>query len=59
MYLREAERAEKAKANLAACVMMGSTIETMLMMMVDTHLDEAFASGKWPTRKTIQSRFST
>ncbi len=53
MYSREAKRAVKAKAYLASCVMQAAVIETQLILMVDSYLDEAVASGKYPIRKKV------
>jgi hypothetical protein len=50
-YWREARRCQKAEANLAGCVILGSALETDLMLMVNVFADEAEATGKLPTRK--------
>lgn len=39
-YWREAKRCKKAKAYLAGCVMMGSALESLLMLMVDVYPGE-------------------
>ena len=50
-YWREARRCEKAGAYLAGCVILGSALETDLMLMVNVFAEEAEATGKLPTRK--------
>ncbi len=40
-YWREAMRCQKAKAYLAGCVMLGSALETLLILMVNVFSDEA------------------
>ena len=50
-YWQEALRCEKAKAELAGCVMLGSALETLLILMVNIYSDEADQTGKVPTRK--------
>jgi hypothetical protein len=50
VYKREARRCEHAGAFLAGCVMLGSALETMLVLMVDTFADEAKATGRCPRR---------
>jgi len=50
-YWREAIRCEKAGAYLAGCVVLGSTLETDFMLMVNVFAEEAKATGKLPTRK--------
>ena len=49
-YWKEAERCETAKAYLAGGVMLGSVLETILMLMVNAHSDDVFASGAAPNR---------
>jgi hypothetical protein len=51
LYWREARRCEKAGAHLAGCVMIGSGLETLLMLMVDVYPEEAERTGKLPTQK--------
>ncbi len=51
IYIREADRAGKAKAYLAACVMEAAAIEALLISMVAVFLDEALATGKYLNRK--------
>jgi hypothetical protein len=53
LYSREAKRAIEAKAYLASCVMQAAVIETQLALMVDSYLDEAVATGKYPIRKKV------
>jgi hypothetical protein len=50
-YWREALRCEEAKAYLAGCVMLGSALETLLVLMVNVYSVEAEATGKAPTKK--------
>jgi hypothetical protein len=50
-YWREARRCEEAKAYLAGCVMLGSALETMLLLMVDAHENVAVETGQAPMRK--------
>ena len=40
-YWKEARRCERAKAYLAGCVMLGSALETLLILMINCHSDEA------------------
>lgn len=47
-YWREAERCQKAKAYLAGCVMLGSALETLLMLIVNVYPEEAEAAGLIP-----------
>jgi hypothetical protein len=51
LYWEEALRCEKAKANLAGCVMLGSALETYLILMVNTHPEEAESTGRIPGGK--------
>jgi hypothetical protein len=48
-YWKEARRGEEAKAYLAGCVMLGSALETLLILMIDCHDEEAERTGKAPT----------
>ena len=50
-YWQEALRCERAKAYLAGSVMVGSALETLLILMVNCHPEEAEATGKIPTNK--------
>jgi hypothetical protein len=50
-YWREARRCEEAKAYLAGCVMLGSALETLLILMVNVFPDEAEKTGQAPTKK--------
>jgi hypothetical protein len=50
-YWREALRCEKINAYLAGCVMLGSALETLLILMVNIHADEAERTGKAPSKK--------
>jgi len=49
-YWREAERCEEAKAFLAGCVMVGSALEALLMLMVNVYDDEAEATALIPIK---------
>lgn len=49
-YRREAKRCQKAKAHLAGCVMLGSAIETLLMLIVNVYSEEADATEAVPTK---------
>jgi len=49
-YWREALRCEEAKAYLAGCIMLGSALETLLMLMVNVYPEEAEQTGKTPTK---------
>jgi hypothetical protein len=50
-YWKEAIRCEDAKAYLAGCVMLGSALETILILMIDVHSEEAEKTGKVPVHK--------
>ena len=50
-YWKEAIRCEDAKAYLAGCVMLGSALETILILMIDLSADETQKTGKFPTSK--------
>src|ERR1700733_9688753 len=49
LYWREALRCQKAKAYLAGCVMLGSALETLLILMANVYSDEVDQTGKVPT----------
>jgi hypothetical protein len=49
-YWREAERCEEAEAYLAGCVMLGSTLEALLVLMINCYCDEAALTGHVPVR---------
>lgn len=51
VYRREARRCEGAKAHLAGCVMLGSALETALILMVNIYTDEAEQTGQAPRKK--------
>jgi hypothetical protein len=51
LYWREALRCEESRAYLAGCVMLGSALETLLILMVNCYSDEADQTGKVPTTK--------
>jgi hypothetical protein len=48
-YWKEARRCEEAGAYLAACVLIGSALEAMLMLVVYVYDGEALATGKIQT----------
>ena len=50
-YWKEALRCEEAKAYLAGIVMLGSALETLLILMVDIYADEVLATGQAPMRR--------
>jgi hypothetical protein len=47
-YWQEALRCQEAKAYLAGCVMLGSALETLLILMVNVYSDEVDQTGKVP-----------
>ena len=47
-YWKEAQRCEEAKAYLAGCVMLGSALENILMLMISLYHDDADRTGKVP-----------
>lgn len=51
LYYREARKCETAKAYLAGCVLLGSALETMLMLMVNVFPEEAEETGNVPQGK--------
>ncbi|HEY6347092.1 MAG TPA: hypothetical protein VIY49_36845 [Bryobacteraceae bacterium] len=51
LYWREVVRCEESKAYLAGCVMLGSALETLLVLMINVHAYEAEQTGKVPTAK--------
>jgi hypothetical protein len=50
-YWREARRCEESKAYLAGCVMLGSALEALLILMVNVYPDEAEKTGQAPMAK--------
>jgi hypothetical protein len=50
-YWSEAVRCENANAYLAGCVMLGSALETLLILMINIFGDEAMATAKVPMHK--------
>ncbi len=50
-YWREALRCEESKAYLAGCAMLGSALETILILMINIYGDEAEQTGKVPMYK--------
>lgn len=49
-YWREALRCEAAKAHLAGCVMLGSALEALLILMVNIYSDEAERTSQLPMK---------
>jgi hypothetical protein len=49
-YWKEAERCEKAKAYLAGCVMLGSALENILILMISLYDTDAERTGKVPKK---------
>jgi hypothetical protein len=54
VYWREALKCEEAKAFLAGSVMLGSALETLLLLMVNVYPEEAELTGCVPTRKGVR-----
>jgi hypothetical protein len=50
-YWKEARRCEEAKAYLAGCVMLGSSLENILILMISLYSEDADRTGKVPRRK--------
>ena len=50
LYWREAERCQEAKAYLAGCIVLGSALEALLILMVNVYDEEAEATGRIPTK---------
>ena len=50
LYWKEALKCEEAKAFLAGSVMLGSALETLLLLMVNVYAEEAERTGCVPTR---------
>lgn len=50
-YWKEATRCETAKAYLAGCVMIGSALETVLILMISCYSEEVEKTGKFPSLK--------
>jgi hypothetical protein len=55
-YWAEAKRCEEAKAHLAGCVMLGSAVETLLILFANIYFDEAFKTGKAPTERNGRTK---
>jgi hypothetical protein len=53
-YWNEAIRCEGGKAYLAGCVMLGSALETLLILLINLDAEEADKTGKIPTLKGRQ-----
>jgi hypothetical protein len=45
-YWKEAKRCEEAKAYLAGCVMLGSVLENILILMISLYAEDADKTGK-------------
>lgn len=52
-YWQEALRCERAKVYLAGCVMVGSALETLLILMINCFSDEAERTGQIPLKKGV------
>jgi hypothetical protein len=50
VYWREALSCEESKAHLAGWVMLGSALETLLILMVNVYADEAEQTGQAPQK---------
>ena len=50
-YWKEARRCEGAKAYLAGCIMLGSALETLLILMVNCYAEETSSTGQVPRRR--------
>jgi hypothetical protein len=53
-YWKEAIRCEDGKAYLAGCLMLGSALETLLILLINLDAEEAEKTGKIPTLKGRQ-----
>ncbi len=53
VYWKEALRCEKAKAFLAGTVVLGAALETLLILMVNCHPEEAELTGRIPMKKGV------
>ncbi|MGB8031108.1 MAG: hypothetical protein WCF30_15765 [Terracidiphilus sp.] len=49
-YWKEAERCEEAEAYLAGCVMLGSALENILILMISLYDEDADRTGKVPLK---------
>ncbi len=47
-YWKEALRCEKSNAHLAGCAMLGSALETLLILMISAHSEEIEKIGAYP-----------
>ena len=52
-YWKEALKCEEAKAFLAGSVMLGSALETLLLLMINVYPEEAELTGCVPMRKGV------
>lgn len=50
-YWKEAKRCEESNAYLAGCIMLGSVLETTLILMVDCYCEEVEKTKKIPMHK--------
>jgi hypothetical protein len=50
-YGNEAQRCENAKAYLAGCLMLGSVLETLLILMISAHSEEIETINAYPSHK--------
>lgn len=50
-YWKEALRCEGAKAYLAGCILLGSALEAMLILMVNAYSEDAEKTGRIPRSK--------
>lgn len=51
LYYREARKCEEAGAYLAGCIILGSALETMLVLMVNIYPEEAAQTKQIPLRR--------
>jgi hypothetical protein len=51
LYWRETLRCKEAKAYLSGCALLGSALETLLILMINANSDEAEQTGKVPIHK--------
>ncbi len=49
-YWQEAKRCEDTKAYLAGCVMLGSALEDIFILMISLYHEDADRTGKVPMR---------
>jgi hypothetical protein len=51
LYWKEASKCEKSEAYLAGCAMLGSALETLLILMISVHSEEIEKIGAYPRIK--------